>query len=53
MASGDICKDMRPSSIRPISHNKLSDAEVAAILMVGNQKDYANLPPSQIVPSVG
>lgn len=49
-ASGDICKDMRPSSIRPIPHNKLSDAEVAEILVVCNQKDYANLPPSQIVP---
>lgn len=50
IASGDICKDMRPSSIRPIPPNKLSDGEVAAILAVCNQKDYANLPPSQIVP---
>lgn len=50
MASGDIGEDMRPISVRPTPHNKLSDAEVAAIVVVCNQKDYANLPPSQIVP---
>jgi putative transposase len=48
--SGDMCADKRPLSKRPKPHNKLSDEEVAAVLTVCNQADYASLPPSQIVP---
>ena len=35
---------------RPVPQNKLSEAEIAEILLVCNQTEYASLPPSQIVP---
>jgi putative transposase len=44
--------DQRPEAIRPEPTNKLSDEEVNAILAVCNQREYASLPPSQIVPKL-
>ena len=42
--------DQRSSAKRPSLSNKLSEEEVQRILAVCNQPEYANLPPSQIVP---
>lgn len=49
-ASGEVRADKRSMTKRPTPNNKLSDEEVAAVLTVCNQPDYASLPPSQIVP---
>lgn len=42
--------DARTTTHRPTPGNKLSEAEQAAVLAVCNEPDYAQLPPSQIVP---
>lgn len=47
---GDISADKRPTASRPKPVNKLSEQERQDILNVCNQPEYANLPPSQIVP---
>ena len=47
---GEMCADKRPLAKHPVPHNKLSDEEIAAVLTVCNQAEYASLPPSQIVP---
>jgi len=46
----DISADKRPDAIRPTPKNKLTQKEREAILSVCNETEYANLPPSQIVP---
>ena len=48
--SGAINEDKRPLSVRHIPSNKLTETEIAKVLDVCNQAEYASLPPSQIVP---
>ena len=43
---------LRPLVPRPEPANKLSAAERAAVLEVCNSKEFASLPPSQIVPKL-
>ena len=45
-----VQSDKRPSAFRPTPKNKLSEFELARIISVCNQDEYASLPPSQIVP---
>lgn len=45
-----VQSDKRPSASRPEPKNKLTELETARIVAVCNQADYADLPPSQIVP---
>ncbi|WP_323011161.1 helix-turn-helix domain-containing protein [Paracoccus sp. (in: a-proteobacteria)] len=47
---GQIHADQRPIAARPEPANKLSAVERAAVLDICNSKDFASLPPSQIVP---
>lgn len=47
---GQIHADQRPIAARPEPANKLSAAERGAVLEVCNSKEFASLPPSQIVP---
>ncbi len=49
---GQIHPDRRPLVPRPEPANKLSAAECAAVLEVCNSKEFASLPPSQIVPKL-
>lgn len=49
--SGDgIVEDLRPSAIRPVPMNKLSDEERRAIIDICSVEEFASSPPSQIVP---
>jgi transposase InsO family protein len=48
--AGEITEDKRPSSVRPVPLNKLSAEEESAVVEICNDKDFASLPPSQIVP---
>lgn len=48
--AGQIREDQRAQAQRPEPANKLSEQEREQVLAVCNQPDYANLPPSQIVP---
>ena len=47
---GEIRADKRPTAHRPAPSNKLTEDERQTILDTCNQKEYASLPPSQIVP---
>lgn len=47
-----IKADLRPTAKRPMPANKLSEQECQQILKTCNSSDYANLPPSQIVPKL-
>jgi len=49
---GQIHADQRPLVPRPEPANTLSAAERAAVLEVCNSKEFASLPPSQIVPKL-
>ena len=49
---GTVQTDKRQTAERPTPRNKLSDAERAAVLEVCNSKEFASLPPSQIVPQL-
>ena len=44
--------DRRVDADRPEPKNKLTDAERASVLAICNSKEYASLPPSQIVPAL-
>lgn len=49
--SGDgVVEDLRPSAIRPVPTNKLSDAERQAIVDICSEEEFASSTPSQIVP---
>ena len=50
--SGEVHPDQRPLVPRPEPANKLSAAERAAVLEACNSKEFASLPPSQIVPKL-
>ncbi len=48
---GDAVKsDGRPGASRPLSRNRLSEAERTQVLKVVNKPRFASLPPTQIVP---
>ncbi len=47
---GQLKADGRPTAVRPVPTNKLSEHEQAQILAVCNQPEFESLPPSQIVP---
>lgn len=49
---GEIQLDQRPIAKRPIPKNKLSEEERTEILTVVKQDEYADLPPTQIVPKL-
>jgi putative transposase len=49
---GQVQADQRPLVQRPEPRNKLSAEERAAVLAVCNCKEFASLPPSQIVPKL-
>jgi len=49
---GTHSHDRRPCAKRPPPANKLAEEERAAILNVCHQKEFASLPPSQIVPKL-
>jgi putative transposase len=49
---GEVHPDQRPLMPRPEPANKLSAAERAAVLEVCSSKEFASLPPSQIVPKL-
>ena len=49
---GVINEDKRPTSERKPPSNKLTDEEYQSVLNVVNIPEYADLPPSQIVPSL-
>jgi len=44
--------DQRPLAKRPVPKNKLSEEEKESILTVVKQEEYADLPPTQIVPKL-
>jgi putative transposase len=48
--AGIVSADKRTLSVRPPPTNKLSQEEVATILLTCNESKYASVPPSQIVP---
>jgi putative transposase len=48
----NIKEDQRPLIKRPTPKNKLSDEERTEIISVVNQPEFADLPPSQIVPGL-
>ena len=48
--AGQIREDQRAQAQRPMPANKLTEQERAQVLAICNQPDYADLPPSQIVP---
>jgi putative transposase len=52
LSKGEITVDKRPDAIRPEPSNKLSEEERQTILNTCNEPEYANLPPSQIVPTL-
>jgi putative transposase len=47
---GSIGEEKRPTPIRLASGNKLSKAEMQAVIDVCNREEFASLPPSEIVP---
>lgn len=49
---GDIKEDMRPYADRPEPANKLTKEEYNAVVKITNLPQYADLPPSQIVPAL-
>ncbi len=49
---GEVRADQRPSAKRPEPENKLSPEEKTASLNLMNQPEYADLPPSQVVPAL-
>lgn len=48
--NGDVGRDRRPEAIRPAPANKLTPRERERVLETCHKKEYASLPPSQIVP---
>ncbi len=52
VAKGDVEVDQRSITKRPTPKNKLSEEEKEEILTVVKQEEYADLPPTQIVPKL-
>jgi len=51
-AAGAVRTDARPSAVRAVPANKLSEAERAEVLRIVNGSRFASLPPTQIVPTL-
>ena len=49
---GTVFQDKRPEAKRPVPINKLSSEEINEVISVCNEKQFASLPPSQIVPKL-
>lgn len=49
---GDVKEDQRPLAERPEPKNKLTSEERQEIINIVNTDEYADLPPSQIVPKL-
>jgi putative transposase len=49
---GEVKEDKRKTAIRPEPKNKLSKEEYQCVLNIVNKPEYADLPPSQIVPAL-
>lgn len=47
---GAVRVDARPSAVRAVPANKLSEQERAEVLQIVNEPRFASLPPTQIVP---
>jgi len=52
VAEGGVKVDQRPHAKRPVPKNKLTDEEKNEIITVVKQEEYADLPPTQIVPKL-
>ncbi|MFX3673880.1 MAG: helix-turn-helix domain-containing protein [Paenisporosarcina sp.] len=52
VSEGGVKVDQRPHAKRPIPKNKLTDEEKKEIITVVKQVEYADLPPTQIVPKL-
>ncbi|MDJ0333302.1 helix-turn-helix domain-containing protein [Planococcus sp. S3-L1] len=52
VAGGEVKEDQRPYAERPVPKNKLSEAERKEVLEVVKKEEFADLPPSQIVPKL-
>jgi len=52
VSDGNIKGDRRPLVDRPEPNNKLTDEEYKAVVRIANLPEYADLPPSQIVPLI-
>ncbi|MCK8826121.1 IS3 family transposase [Fuchsiella alkaliacetigena] len=50
--NGSVKKDQRPLVERKAPKNKLTESERKEIIKVANSKEYADLPPSKIVPKL-
>jgi putative transposase len=50
LCGDEITVDKRRDAIRPEPGNKLSEQEHQIIIITCNEPEYANLPPSKIVP---
>jgi putative transposase len=48
--AGILSEDKRATAFRPVPRNKLSPCEEQAVLDICCQEEYADLPPTQIVP---
>lgn len=49
---GRVKADGRPIADRPAPRNKLTEVEKTTVLSLMNQPEYADLPPSQVVPAL-
>ncbi|WP_439644368.1 IS3 family transposase [Halalkalibacter akibai] len=52
VVDGEVKVDQRPFAKRPVPKNKLSEEEKKEILEVVKQEEFADLPPTQIVPKL-
>jgi len=50
--AGELKADARPTAERPAPRNKLSAQERERIVVLCNEREFASLPPSQIVPKL-
>ena len=51
-AAGEVALDQRPIIQRPTPKNKISEKERNDIIQIATSAEYADLPPSQIVPKL-
>jgi putative transposase len=51
-SEGGVKEDRRRSAERPAPKNKLTDEEYQSIINIVNMPEFADLPPSQIVPAL-
>lgn len=52
VSEGGVQEDQRPLAVRPEPKNKLTKEEKQKMIEVVKRKEFANLPPSQIVPKL-